>query len=156
MLIGLDIDGTLVSSYMDRPDRAYDRWEVLPGRIEKLRELIDAGDEICLITNQAGVAMGHVTQSRVQRRTAQIVEALGLPPSTRVYTCMHHPRGKGRWAEAKGCARRKPSPAMLLEALADHDMEPGQMIYVGDRISDRQAARAARVRFQWADRFFGA
>jgi len=36
MLILFDLDGTLISAYMDNPDRQYHRWHILSGRRELL------------------------------------------------------------------------------------------------------------------------
>lgn len=45
-------------------------------------------------------------------------------------------------------ARRKPSGAMLLEAMAYHGVAADQTLFVGDRDSDEQAAKNAGVRFR--------
>ena len=37
MLYAFDLDGTLISSYMDNPGKDYHTWSVLPGRVEMLR-----------------------------------------------------------------------------------------------------------------------
>ena len=52
MLYLFDLDGTLISSYMDNPDKNYDTWEVLPGRKAMLNRLLMRGDTMCVITNQ--------------------------------------------------------------------------------------------------------
>ena len=59
MLYLFNPDGTLISSYMDAPDRAYDRWTVLPGRRERLANLRKAGHGLGIATNRAGVCFGH-------------------------------------------------------------------------------------------------
>ena len=56
MLVLFDLDGTLISSYMEAPDRRYDAREVLPGRREKLARLLIEGHRVGIATNQAGVA----------------------------------------------------------------------------------------------------
>jgi len=51
-------------------------------------------------------------------------------------------------------ARRKPSGAMIREAMARYVYSASETLYVGDRPEDEAAARNAGVGFQWADDFF--
>lgn len=154
MLHAFDLDGTLISGYMDNPDKAYDRWQVLPGRKARLRQLIAQGHQICIITNQAGVGMGHITAARVDRKIKSALKQLRLPEDTPVYVCMHHPRGIGKWADPEGCKRRKPYGAMIVEAMNDLGFDKADTVYVGDRSVDRDAAKDAGVRYIPEHRFF--
>jgi D-glycero-D-manno-heptose 1,7-bisphosphate phosphatase len=53
------------------------------------------------------------------------------------------------------CPNRKPRPGFVLQALRCFEAQPEDCLFVGDSSTDREAARAAQVPFQWADRFFG-
>lgn len=165
MLYLFDMDGTLISGYMDNPDKAYDRWEVLPGRKTRLRSLLMQGHEVCIVTNQGGVAFGHVTEEQADAKIDAVVRALGLarvrsagdPLPSRAVACYSDERGKAPWNDPKDASRRKPAPWMLYEAMglyANH-AERG-VLFVGDRPEDEQAAAVAGVPFQWADDFFAA
>lgn len=172
MLYLFDMDGTLITSYMDNPDKEYTRWEVLPGRVQRLRRLRDEGHDVGIVTNQAGVAFGHITPSDVYAKLQQVAAALGLgqlfvysgdsvplqlhngEPWTCVAVCFAHAAATVP-AFATGTARRKPSGAMILELLGPcGDYSPDEVLYVGDREEDEAAARDAGVSFQWAHRFF--
>ncbi len=152
------MDGTLISSYMDAPNRRYARWHVLPGRPELLRILREQGHRVAIATNQAGVAFGHVTESQVGRKIDAVLAALGLPADTPVAVCFAHPQAKAyRYRNPVEVARRKPSGTMLRELMETVGITMGiheDVVYVGDQPADRRAARDARVAFQLADDFF--
>lgn len=149
-----DLDGTLISSYMDAPHKRYASWEVLPGRLEVLRALREQGHGIAIATNQAGVAFGHVTEAQVTRKIAAVIAALGLPPETAFAVCYAHPHAKAyRYRNPIAVARRKPSGAMLREIMEQTGIHDG-VVYVGDRPEDRAAARDASISFQQSDSFF--
>lgn len=154
MLFIFDLDGTLISSYMDSPKKRYDDWQVLPGRGETLAALRAAGHTIAIATNQAGVAFSYVTESHARRKIASAITALGLPAETPVAVCFAHPQARSfRYRQPAELARRKPHGAMLRELMmATDDRE--NVIYIGDKVEDRQAARDAGVRFTWASDFF--
>jgi D-glycero-D-manno-heptose 1,7-bisphosphate phosphatase len=156
MLYLFDLDGTLISSYMDAPDRAYDRWRVLPGRVARLAELQAAGHTVGIVTNQAGVAFGHVSEARVEAKIAAVLAALGLPPDTPVAVSYGHPHARvRRYRDPALVARRKPSGAMLRELAAAHSAAAaGGVHYVGDRDEDRAAATDAGAAFTPAEAFF--
>jgi len=153
-LIICDLDGTLISSYMGTPNRRYNDWHVLPGRVEMLAALGEQGHRIAIATNQAGVAFGHVTESQARRKIAAALVALGLPDDTPIAVCFAHPQAKSyRYRNRAELGRRKPSGAMLRE-LMDAAGAHEDVVYVGDRPEDRQAARDARIAFRWAGEFF--
>src|SRR5438270_7440719 len=103
---------------MDTPDRRYGDWHVLPGRRETLARLRAAGHAVAVVTNQAGVAFGYVSESQVRRKIAAALEALGLPADTPVAVCFAHPQARAyRYRSPKELARRKPSGAMLREVI---------------------------------------
>jgi HAD superfamily hydrolase (TIGR01662 family) len=56
------------------------------------------------------------------------------------------------WAATED--RRKPAPAMLIEAMRWFGVDPEETVMVGDWETDRQAAEAAGVEFVWAAEFF--
>ena len=56
------------------------------------------------------------------------------------YYCPHHPDYTGE------CACRKPRPQMILQALDDYSVSPNDCLFVGDKISDMQAAESAKIK----------
>jgi D-glycero-D-manno-heptose 1,7-bisphosphate phosphatase len=156
MLILFDLDGTLITSYMDLPDREYHTWEPLPGRRERLAELLAAGHQLGIATNQAGVAFGHVSEDEVHARLREVLRALDLPADTPVQACFGHPNARlTRYRRAEQTRCRKPDGHMLREIMRAYPAAAAEgVIYVGDRPDDEGAARDAGVHFAPAEPFF--
>lgn len=156
MLYLFDLDSTLISGYMDSPDKDFNTWHVLPGRRERLASLLDQGDKIAIITNQGGVAFGFVDEQTAWMKIYEAARQCGLPPDMiRTYACFHDTRGKAPYNDPAQAARRKPSGAMIREAMHDYPEAAALgVLMVGDREEDRQAAKDAGVSFQWSHIFF--
>lgn len=168
MLYLFDLDGTLISGYMDNPNKEYDIWEPLPGRWAMLNKLRMQGHSIAIITNQGGVAFGFVTEDQcwnkidaVLRRFQLLpVRSSGDPIPPVVYACLHDERGKAPYNDPVEASRRKPSGQMIREAMEDYGLWPDDpvdrlhVLFVGDRPEDESAAKDAGVAFQWAHVFF--
>lgn len=141
------------AAFLDRDgvinlDRAYvHRWEdfaFVPGAVQAMRRLQEAGYALVIVTNQSGLARGLYTEAQYQALNQRMLQALaeaGVQVQA-VYHCPHHP--KGTVAElAIDCDCRKPAPGMILRALREHGLSAAESFMVGDKPSDIQAARAA-------------
>jgi histidinol-phosphate phosphatase family protein len=135
----LDRDGTLNR----RPPRAQyvtapDQFEWLPGSLEALRLLDEHGYLIAIVSNQAGIGRGAMTEADFAAVTASMLgEADGAIDA--VYHCPHD------WDE--GCECRKPAPGMLFQAQRDFDLDLTRTPFIGDDERDGQAAEAAGAPF---------
>ena len=56
---------------------------------------------------------------------------------------------------ATTASRKKPLPTMLNEAMYVYRYWRAETVLVGDAATDYQAAQAAEIGFEWANRFFG-
>jgi D-glycero-D-manno-heptose 1,7-bisphosphate phosphatase len=138
----LDRDGTLNerpprASYVTRPEDF--RW--LPGALEALARLNERGHRVIVVTNQAGIARGALSEADLEAIHARMrteAEAAGGRIAA-VYHCPHD------WDE--GCACRKPAPGMLFAAQRDHHLDLTRTTFVGDDERDGQAAEAAGAPF---------
>lgn len=153
-----DVDGTLIRGFME--GLPYDHVELLPGRLERLRDLASEGAEFAVATNQAGCGFGHQTVEQIRAKMGRVLAEVewfcGRPFS--VHICHHHPHSKAeewRGTEAQ-LRRRKPGPGMLEDAMRAHRVLPSQTTFVGDMETDRGAAEAAGVRYSDEAEFFGA
>lgn len=140
----LDRDGVI------NRDHAYvHRWEdfeFMPGAIDAMRQLKQAGYALVVVTNQSGIARGYYTETQYQALTTQMQQALAEAGAAvdAVYHCPHHPQGAV--AElATNCDCRKPAPGMILRAAQELHLSLADSILVGDKPSDIEAARAAGV-----------
>ena len=104
--------------------------------------------DLCfIVSNQARIARGEISDTEVIRRFAWTNERLG-GPFTGWRLCPH--------TDADACDCRKPRPGMFLELARLHGVDLGASTHVGDSEKDRDAAVAAGVgRFVWAREFFG-
>jgi histidinol-phosphate phosphatase family protein len=134
----LDRDGVL----NHRPPRAqyvttWADFEWLPDARDALRLLAEAGYRVLVVTNQAGVARGAMSEVALleihERMKAEAAEAGGRIDA--VYYCPHD------WDE--GCSCRKPAPGMLFEAQRDFALDLTRTTFIGDDERDVEAAEAA-------------
>ncbi len=140
----LDRDGVI--NY----DRAYvhrwDQFEFLPGAIEAMRQLKQAGYALVVVTNQSGLARGYYSEKQYQELTEAMKQALtdsGVPVDA-VYHCPHHPQGVVLNLSID-CDCRKPAPGMILRAELEMDLFLPDSLMIGDKPSDIEAALAAGV-----------
>jgi D-glycero-D-manno-heptose 1,7-bisphosphate phosphatase len=152
----LDRDGTLVDFHRDAELGAVvsafhpDQLRLLPGVIEGLRRLADAGFVLAMATNQPGAAKGQIPRGAIARTNEALVKMLADHGVTiaAVAVCMHHPEGGpgGDPTLACACNCRKPAPGMLLDLARDLDLDTARSWMVGDGAVDVEAARRAGMR----------
>lgn len=141
----LDRDGVL---NVRMPPAEYVRnwadWRWKEGALDALLRFARAGWRVIVVTNQAGIARGAMTEadlSAIHERMRTEVTAAG----GRIDAIFHCPHG---WDE--GCACRKPKPGMLYQAQRAFDLNLSQIYFIGDDERDEQAAEAAGCRFMAA------
>lgn len=140
----VDRDGVINEerAFVHRPED----FVFLPGATGALRLLQEAGYRLVVVTNQSGIARGLYTEADYLALTAHMrsdLKASGIHLDAVQY-CPHLPDAPVARYRME-CECRKPKPGMLLEAIEALDIDPPASLLVGDRLSDVQAARAARV-----------
>jgi D-glycero-D-manno-heptose 1,7-bisphosphate phosphatase len=152
----LDRDGTLIDFHRDvelgavvsafHPDQI--RW--LPGVLEGLRALADAGFTLAIATNQPGAAKGQIPWSAIERTNAALVARLASEGIAveEVAVCGHHPEGgPGGDAMLVGpCDCRKPAPGLLVALARSLDLDVARSWMIGDTAADVGAAHRAGMR----------
>jgi D-glycero-D-manno-heptose 1,7-bisphosphate phosphatase len=152
----LDRDGTLIDFYRDAelgvvtPAFHPDHVRLLPGVVEGLTLLRDAGFALAAATNQPDAAKGRVAVTAIERTNAELrrqLAAAGLDLAA-FETCLHHPELSpgGDPALVGPCSCRKPAPGMLETIIAALDLDRAQSWMIGDTAADLAAADAARLR----------
>jgi D-glycero-D-manno-heptose 1,7-bisphosphate phosphatase len=146
----LDRDNTLISNDGDLGDPEEVR--LLDGVAIGLKALREAGFNLVVVTNQAGVARGKFTEDdvdSVHQRIAMLVDAQAAHPGAgvidRFYYCPYHPeatvpeyRRDHPW--------RKPHPGMILQAARDMGLDLSRSWMIGDQERDIAAGQAAGCR----------
>lgn len=177
-----DLDSTLIVGYMDRPDKDFAPVELLPGVAETWKRLRwETGNNLAIVTNQAGVAFGFISEEDVVLKLRHVASALGYAWIEVHYgadsplemesadwidregvlvfhVCYTHPKATvERYQEDNLVSdRRKPSPLMIQEAVESRGGWESTPIFIGDSPEDEKAARNAGVAFQWSQEFFRA
>lgn len=141
----LDRDGT-INEEVDFV-RSPDELRLIPGAPKAIGALNRAGLVTCVISNQAGVARGYVSErtlADIHRKLESDLLAGGATVD-RIYYCPHHPQ-KGLPPYNVTCECRKPAPGMLHAAARDLGIDLARSYVVGDRIVDVQVAHAVGAR----------
>ena len=118
------------------------RW--LPGAVDAIRLVNQAGLHAFVVTNQSGIARGYYTSADVDRLHRQMAADLARRGVwiDAFRHCPHHPEHGSRVR----CACRKPSPGMISDLMQAWSIAPSRAFMVGDRETDVQAAEAAGIR----------
>jgi HAD superfamily hydrolase (TIGR01662 family) len=131
-----DRDGTLMEEVHYCGDPA--RVRIYPGVPEGLRRLREAGFRTFIVSNQSGIGRGLITEAQYRTVQAELIAQIGEGLIDGSYFC----------PEAPGTAskRRKPEPAMLLEAAAEFDLDLSHSWMIGDKSADVECGRRAGVK----------
>jgi histidinol-phosphate phosphatase family protein len=148
--IFFDRDGTL--NIQNGHIKSKSEIQLYPETGDLLKLASKGFDIIGIITNQPVIARGEVTMSEVEKINAFLLERAGIGNEKEfvLKVCPHHPDEGfiGEVSELKvHCICRKPASGLFLEALNENGLRSNNTLYVGDSITDLQAAQAAGI--QW-------
>ena len=135
-LVILDRDGTL---NFDRDDyvTSADEWQPIPGALEAVARLTQAGWHAVVATNQSGLGRGlfdmAALNSMHQKLNQRMTQAGGRIDA--IFFCPHTP--------GDDCACRKPLPGLMLQIGERYAVDLKQVPMVGDSLRDLQAGIAA-------------
>ena len=129
--IFLDRDGTLNfdSGYIN----SLEQYNFFDFTLHALKQLGDAGNRFCIITNQSGIARGIVDTDNLSDIHQYILNQFydnGLD-LLGIYYCSDHPDGETK--------NRKPGTGMFQQAAYDHGINLAKSIMIGDTVSDIEA-----------------
>lgn len=135
-LIILDRDGVInqdSASFVKHPDECI----ALPGSLEAIARLNQAGWRAVVATNQSGLARGlfdAATLNAIHAKLRRELQAVGGQIDA-FFICPHLPDA--------GCDCRKPEPGMLLDIARRYDINLRGVPFVGDSVRDLLAADTA-------------
>lgn len=133
----LDRDGVInfdSKAYIKSPDE----WHPIPGSLQAIARLNQAGWRVLVATNQSGVARGlydMATLNAIHHKFHQLLAQTGGHVNA-IFICPHGPD--------EGCSCRKPKPGMFEAAIERFGLDPRTTYAVGDSLRDLQAAAQAR------------
>lgn len=132
----LDRDGTIVvdTGFVRDPDHL----ALLPEAAAAIRRLNDAGWAVVVVTNQSGIARGLLTEADYRAVAARLDQRLAEHGARidATFMCPHHPGITGP------CDCRKPGLKHYLAAAERFGIDFTKSLFVGDRMSDLEPARA--------------
>ena len=137
-VVFLDRDGTLLNDPLDERVDTFDKIELFPDSIEALKYLADNGFVAVIITNQAGIEEGRITEEEFWTIQNEVLARLAPSGIKFLKTYMN-----GEAAGPNVTEWRKPGPKMLLQAAEDFDLDLSGIYMVGDSQTDIQAGIAA-------------
>ena len=137
----LDRDGTIIESvhYLNRVDQV----KLLPGAGYALRALAEMGYLRIVVTNQAAIGKGLLTEDGLVEIQAELDRQLAAEGASLDAWCFCPVVGQGGGREVIEHPDRKPGPGMILKAARDHDIDLGASWMVGDTVSDTLTGRNA-------------
>ncbi|MDD4617255.1 MAG: HAD family hydrolase [Alphaproteobacteria bacterium] len=118
----------------------------LPGVFPFLREVRARGYRLTILTNQAGVARGFYTIDDYERLTSFMLERFREEAIEidLILACFEHEKGVLP-IHARQSFWRKPSPGMVLEAIRSLHLDPVRSAFIGDKLTDMEAAIAGGI-----------
>jgi len=138
----LDRDGVINADKVGYVE-SWDEFHFCPGALEAIRRLTEAGWEIYVITNQAGIARGLYSEQRLMdihwRMMIEIRRAGGRVLG--IQFCPH--------TDEDECLCRKPRPGMLLNAAAKWGLDLTRSYLIGDSARDIQAGASVGCTTFW-------
>tara|TARA_B100001287_G_C22547884_1_gene465386 strand:+ start:77 stop:589 length:513 start_codon:yes stop_codon:yes gene_type:complete len=104
--------------------------------------------KIIIITNQAGIGRKIFSEKDFFLLNEHMIREFEkkLITISGIYYCPYHPtEGKGKYL--KDSFFRKPNPGMILKASKDYDINLKESLMIGDKESDYEAARRAKLKY---------
>ncbi len=138
-LIVLDRDGVINEDSTDYIKTA-DEWRPLPGSLDAIAALCDAGFRVIVVSDQSGIGRGLFSEADltgIHRKMTEAAEAAGGEIAA-IYYCPHHPDDE--------CDCRKPRTGMLDRIATDLAVSLNGVPLVGDKAADMELARRAGAR----------
>ena len=116
---------------------SWEDMEFLPGVVEAIALLNQAGFRVVVVTNQRCVAKGLLTVVELERMHQNMLALFAAQGAVLdgVYYCPHE--------KNPACECRKPAPGMLLQAARDQQIELSDSWMIGDSEIDMRAGQSA-------------
>ncbi|HVY53994.1 MAG TPA: D-glycero-beta-D-manno-heptose 1,7-bisphosphate 7-phosphatase [Gammaproteobacteria bacterium] len=135
-LIILDRDGVInheSHAYIKSPEE----WLPIPGSLQAIAKLNQAGFEVIIATNQSGLARGLFDQTMLELIHDKLNRSLAAEGGKikDIFYCPHHPEDK--------CGCRKPMPGLFTQIKQKYQVNLAEVYFVGDSYTDILAATNA-------------
>lgn len=132
-LVILDRDG-VINQDSEHYIKSPDEWLPIPGSLDAIAKLSQAGIKVVVATNQSGIARGYYDESiltDIHRKMTEAIEGAGGELAG-IFYCPHGPDD--------GCLCRKPKSGLINQISESLEIETNNAPFVGDSIRDIEAA----------------
>lgn len=141
----LDRDGTI------NIDKSYlykiEDFEFIPGALNGMALLQQAGYKLLIVTNQSGIARGFYTEEQFQNLNKWMLQTLEERNIhiDHIYYCPHLPNAPiARYR--KDCICRKPKLGMYFKAINDYQLDLDESFSIGDKLRDCSICESTQCR----------
>jgi len=138
-VIILDRDG-VINHDSDAYIKSVEEWIPIAGSLEAIARLNHSGYTVVVASNQSGLARGYFTIETLMAIHKKMDEQL-LKKGGKVSAIFYCPHGPD-----DACDCRKPKPGMLLEIGQRFNVPLKNVVFIGDSISDIEAASNASAK----------
>jgi D-glycero-D-manno-heptose 1,7-bisphosphate phosphatase len=137
-LVILDRDG-VINEDSDNYIKSPEEWVPIPGSLEAIARLNNAGAVVTVATNQSGIGRGLFSINELNRIHAKFRDALARVGGhvDGIFFCPHTPEAQ--------CECRKPAPGLLRAISLRFATGLRDIPMIGDSLRDIEAARAANA-----------
>ncbi len=138
-LIILDRDG-VINEDSDEYVKSPDEFKFIPGSLEAIARLNNAGFRVAIATNQSGLARGYFGLDALNQMHAKLYRALDSVGGSieLIAFCPHGPDD--------ACTCRKPEPGLYLQIAERMGCTLTDVPIIGDSARDLEAARTVGAR----------
>lgn len=125
-----------------------DKLEWVAGAKRAVRRCNDAGVLAIVATNQSGIGRGYYDEAAMHALHDQMQADLAAEGAhlDAIYYCPFHPDAEDERLRHSDHPDRKPNPGMVLRALEEWSLDPADVILIGDKDTDIEAAERAGVK----------
>jgi len=125
-----------------------EKLEWIAGAKRAVRRCNDAGVLAIVATNQSGIGRGYYDEASMHALHEQMQADLAAEGARldAIYYCPYHPDAEDKALRHPDHPHRKPNPGMILQALEEWALDPADVILIGDKETDMEAAGRAGVR----------
>jgi D-glycero-D-manno-heptose 1,7-bisphosphate phosphatase len=138
-LVILDRDGVInydSDDYIKSPEE----FVPIPGSLQAIARLNQAGFTVVVATNQSGIARGYFSEATLKQIHAKLSTLLAQAGGKieAIYYCPHGPQDH--------CDCRKPKPGLLNQILQNYPTDAASVPAIGDSLRDLEAALTVGAR----------
>jgi D-glycero-D-manno-heptose 1,7-bisphosphate phosphatase len=123
------------------------QFKLLPRVPQAIRLLNDMGLKTAIVSNQPGIAKGHLSRDTLNIFEHMMLSSIGEADGRidKLYYCLHHPEAQVSELR-QSCRCRKPEIGLLEQAARDLHASLDECYMIGDGIPDLQAGLRAGCR----------